>query len=158
MLPCSVLIRRGLKAVRLKPGDHLIQSVAEELLEPLTVLNEPYRRRVNCAIQADKQATVPRLSKNVIAETAKRPDFGTIVGAIDGCRHITATGSRVATCIRIGTVSRFRHGNVHRRGLCHATLRTCIHRHFALFRRAFCRYVSVFFTPFSGDKIDAFRF
>ena len=37
-------------------------------------------------------------------------------------------------------------------------LRTCIHRHFAPFRRSFCRYVSAFFAFFSGDKMDAFRF
>ena len=57
-LPNAVLIWRGGKALRLKIGNHAVQSAPEEALEPAAVTEKPNRSGTQRIIKTDKQPSI----------------------------------------------------------------------------------------------------
>ena len=96
LLPRLILIGRGFKAIRLKIGYPRIKYAAEEILEPPIVSKESYGCGTDCIIQVNKQPSIPCLGKNLIAESPQSPDFGTVIGTVNGRGYITAACGSLA--------------------------------------------------------------
>ena len=90
--PVSVIIRRILHAGGIQLFDHLIKRRFPNVLKPVCMSEPFYEGRTNCIVCADKCATIPSFSKDIVAKAAERPAFRAIVRAVDSSCNITAAG------------------------------------------------------------------
>lgn len=90
------MIRRRFIAAVLQLGNHLIQALSPKLLKRAGVSKPFYNGRANRIVHLDKRPPAPACRQIPIPKSAKRPHFGTVIGAVYAGRHITALRGRMA--------------------------------------------------------------